>query len=477
MPYIIVLVYIFAGALGAGYFHTRSFLVLDALILSAALICFLHSGQLKLLPVHFFLLLLIGLYWLSAIWAVDLEQAVLEASKISSLLPLSLLFAGLSRERRDRIWSAWAWCGTTLTLWGLAFGLFREGRLESTLGYANSFAVIVAAGVAAGWHAYRLSGHRRYWIPCSIQLGGLLLSGSRAVLILAVIGGVIYAFLYREGKRGPMLANVAVAVLLAVIFAFAVRNGVAGFREIAWNAPEFALRRIYWSDGFHVWLKHWLLGVGGGGWSVLYPSVFVKYAHQQFLQVALDTGIFGLISFLGMILLSIRAGLRRGKAGWGSVLAILLFCAHLAFDIDLAYPLVFGLFILLLTGAEVEGGHGKELHLSRSIGTALALPVVIAVLAFAWLTAGYTTLSDGKSAIARQQWAHAEHSLQAAVTRLPWSHEAHYLLATLYSGIAQSEGDELYMKKAVEELRTASDMVPENRSYKEMLIQAGSRGY
>ncbi|MGN7762952.1 O-antigen ligase family protein [Paenibacillus sp. 22594] len=476
MSYYTLLVYMITGALGAGYFHTRSFLALDALLFTAALVYILRTGRIKLLPVHFFLLILTLLYWLSAIWAVDVEQALLEAGKISSLLPLSLLFAGLSRELRDRIWSAWAWCGTALILWGLAFGLFREGRLESTLGYANSFAVILAAGVAAGWRAYKLSGHKRYWIVCVIQIGGLLWTGSRAVLVLAVIGAVIYVFLNRDAQKVSMLGTMAASVLLAVVLAFAARNGGEAFREIAWNAPEFALRRIYWSDAFHLWLKHWLLGVGGGGWAVLYPSVYVKYVHQQYLQVALDTGVFGALSFIGMIIFSIRAGLRRGKEGWGSMLAIILFCAHLAFDIDLAYPLVFGLFIMLLTGAEAEGGPGQEIPLPRFRAAALALPAVIAVFFFSWLTVGYTSLANGKSAIARQDWERAERSLIAAAAQLPWSHETHYELAALYSAIARSQGDESYMQKALEEMRTASDMIPENRSYKEMVKQAENGG-
>lgn len=474
MPYYILLVYIFAGALGAGYFDPRSFLALDVLLYTAGLVFIWRSGRLRLLPMHIFLLILVALYWLSAIWAVDVEQALLEAGKISSLLPLSLLIAGLSREQRDRVWSAWAWCGTTLTLWGLAFGLFREGRLESTLGYANSFAVIAAAGAAAGWRAYRLSGHKRYPIACAIQLGGLLLSGSRAVLVLAVIGLVIYLFIHKKEKKAVILWTLAAAVLMVATVALAVRG--TELRGIAWNAPEFALRRVYWSDAYHLWLKHWLLGVGGGGWAVLYPSVFVKYTHQQVLQVALDTGIFGVLSFIGMMICPIRASLRRGRKGWSSVLVIALFFAHLCFDIDLAYPLVFGLFIMLLTGVEVEGGAGKEYRLSRSLVSALTLPLAVVVIAFSWLTLGYIRLENGVSAIARQDWELAEQSLHTAATLLPWSHEAHYQLAALYSAIAQSEGEASYMMKAVEEMQNASNMIPANRSYKEMLKRSESIG-
>lgn len=472
MPYYVVLIYMIAGLLGAGYFHTRSFLVLDVLLYAAAFSCILHSGRIMLLPVHVLLLVFTAMYWISAVWAVDLEQAVLEAAKISPLLPLSLLFATLSPEQRDRVWSAWAWCGAALTLWGLVFGLFREGRLESTLGYANSYAVIAAAAIAAGWRAYQLSGYKRYWLACVVSSGGLLLSGSRAVIILAVIGAVLYVGITGQNKKMAIMGALTAAVLLVGGIALIVWVGGAAYREIAWNAPEFTLRRIYWNDALQLWRKHWLLGVGGGGWAVLYPSVFVKYAHQQYLQVALDTGILGGLTFIAMITGSLWAGLRRGYTGRSTLLAIILFGIHIAFDIDLAYPLIFGLFIMLLTGAEAEGFSATQIRISRSTAAVTALPVLCAIVAFTWLTLGYSRLAGGGTEMLRKDWQRAEQSLQGAERMLPWSHEAHYQLAALYSAIAQDKGDAIYMDKAVQEMQTASDMIPENRNYKEILKQA-----
>ncbi|KHL94182.1 hypothetical protein QW71_19175 [Paenibacillus sp. IHB B 3415] len=472
MPYYVVLVYMIAGLLGAGYFHTRSFLVLDVLLYAAAFSCILRSGRIMLLPVHVLLLVFTAMYWISAVWAVDVEQAVLEAAKISSLLPLSLLFATLSPEQRDRVWSAWAWCGAALTLWGLVFGLFREGRLESTLGYANSYAVIAAAAIAAGWRAYQQSGYKRYWLACVVSSGGLLLSGSRAVIILAVIGVVLYIWITGQSKKIAILsALTAAAVLLGGGIALNVWGGEAAYREIAWNAPEFALRRIYWNDAVHLWRKHWQLGVGGGGWAVLYPSVFVKYAHQQYLQVALDTGILGGLTFIAMITSSLWAGLRRGHTGRSALLAIILFGIHIAFDIELAYPLIFGLFIMLLTGAEADGFSARPVRISRWTGAVTALPVVCAIVAFTWLTLGYNRLAGGESQMLRKDWHKAEQSLLGAEKMLPWSHETHYQLAALYSAIARDKGDAIYMDKAVQEMQTASDIIPENRNYKTMLKQ------
>lgn len=468
-----LLFFIITGMAGAGFFYTRSFLLLSAVLYLLIAIYGVVVKKLRLLPVHLGLLLLTAVYWLSVLHAVDMEQAVLEAAKVSLLLPVSLFYSALSRIQRGRLWAVWAWGGAGLTLWGLLFGLVRDGRLESTLGYANVFAVVTAAGLAAAWQVYRQSGRKVYILPAGIQLLGLLLSGSRAVLILSTAGAVLLLLMNVKHKRLVWGITAAMAILLAAITAGIVFGSNGLLRSISWNAPEFALRRVYWSDGLSLWQKHWLTGIGGGGWAVMYPSVFVKYVHQQYLQVALDTGIAGLLVFIAMILSALRAGLRRGREGWGSVLALVLFCAHLAFDIDFAYPLVAGLLIMLLTEMEAEGYKGREIRRSGLLSVVTTLISSLMLFGMAWTAAGYIEMAKGEAAMHRGDWERALHNLHLAERVLPWSHEVHYQLAAAYFGQAQAYREENIMAKAVEEIRAAASMVPENKRYQAMLKKAG----
>ncbi|MFE4713002.1 O-antigen ligase family protein [Paenibacillus sp. NPDC056722] len=469
LPFYTLLLFIIAGMLGAGFFEPRSFLALAAVLYAVTAVYLAGVKKFTLLPVHIFLLIIMVLYWLAVGYAADPEQAVLEAVKVSLLLPVTLLFSGLSSFQRDRLWAAWSWGGAGLTLWGLFFGLFREGRLESTLGYANVYAVVMAAGLTAGWHAYRRSSQQRYWLLMAIQLCGLLMSGSRAVLILVAAGTAFLLFLNRRSKGAVWGAIIMLVVLLAAVVVGVLYGGTGSIRSIGWNATEFSLRRIYWSDGLRLWKTHWLTGTGGGGWAVLYPSVFVKYVHQQYLQMALDTGIAGALAFIAMILTALRAKWRRGREGLSIMLAVLLFCAHLAFDIDMAYPLVFGLFVMLLAEMELAGYKGKEIMLTGLRTTAVVLPCLIAICTFVWMTAGYMLISKGEAASARREWKSALQSLQSAEKMLPWSDKVHYQMATAYSGLAESQGDESTMKKAINEIRIAASKVPANKKYQEML--------
>jgi hypothetical protein len=448
-------------------------LALSAVLYGVTALYIFNAKKLTFLPIHGFLLAFILLYWLALGSAVDQEQAVLEAIKVSILLPVSLLFSSLSGKRRDQIWVTWVWSSAGLTLWGLVFGLFREGRLESTLGYANVFAVIVAAGMAAGWRTFMRSNQKRYVVLCLIQLCGLLLSGSRAVLILVVIGAIAFVCINRKNKPIALFGGGALIVLILVIVAGMIMNSSGSVREMTWNASEFELRRIYWSDAFQLWKEHWLAGIGGGGFAILYPSVYVKYVHQQFLQVALDAGVIGVLVFIAMIGSALNAATRQGRKGVLVILALLLFCAHLAFDIDLAYPLVFGLFIMLLTSMEMEGYSGCHRTINKPVRVVMLSLGMIIVFICSWFTAGYIFKGLGEHATAQQDWEVGERWLKKAQVSIPWSSEVHFKQAYLYSSWAQAEQNQYYMDKAIEEMRMAAEMVPLSREYSRVLKKVG----
>lgn len=68
-------------------------------------------------------------------------------------------------------------------------------------------------------------------------------------------------------------------------------------------------RQVYINDGFDMFKDNWFLGAGGGAWSILvfsYQSYLYwsTQAHAYFVQVAVETGVLGLIILI-MLLLSI----------------------------------------------------------------------------------------------------------------------------------------------------------------------------
>lgn len=356
IAFVILSAFLWIGAVCAGYFFEVAFLLLDAgLFLGLAIWLWLGRGTgLRITIWHGYIAAFIGIYWISCLYASDASAAIQEASKFSNLLPLAILASSLSIGKFDSLLRQWAWVGAFLTVWGWMFELFRNGRLESTLGYANSLAVLLAAGAYLSWKAFRENHGKIYIGLLVLQLVGLVQTGSRSVLVLfAVIccvelvrlrGKALFALL------GILAGGAAIAVGLANSYSTEIFRR---FSEISWNAPELQLRRQYWSDGLNLLKEHWVAGLGGGGWAVEHSSwYYVKYLHQFYLQVALEVGIVGLIAFLLVVFAPAyrsRETVLHAGFVWLLVGFLLL---HVAVDIDFEYPLCFGLLVLLLARAE-----------------------------------------------------------------------------------------------------------------------------
>ena len=111
-------------------------------------------------------------------------------------------------------------------------------------------------------------------------------------------------------------------------------------------------RSVMWQNGWEIFKKHPIIGNGLNTFFVNYKEVrkdsFTgergSYAHNCYLQMAADIGLFGLISFLVFVFLSIRrafASLRRIKEPFyhslilGISLGLLAYLLHSFVDTNL----------------------------------------------------------------------------------------------------------------------------------------------
>lgn len=120
-------------------------------------------------------------------------------------------------------------------------------------------------------------------------------------------------------------------------------------------------RSIFYSDGLKMAMDHWLIGSGGGAWSVLnfsYQSYLYwsTQAHNYVLQLFIESGIVGiavfilmLASFAAMYLLGYKnmAG-ENGILQAGLFTGILTLVSHAAIDFDFSLSAVFLLMWQLL---------------------------------------------------------------------------------------------------------------------------------
>lgn len=109
--------------------------------------------------------------------------------------------------------------------------------------------------------------------------------------------------------------------------------------------------------------KNWVTGYGGGGWTSNYRTVqtylyTANDVHNNFLQVFVESGIIGFLSYLGLIIYAIKKFLVTffKKVELDNILPVGLFSAsvslvlHSGIDFDLSYMSMLVLFQFLLTG-------------------------------------------------------------------------------------------------------------------------------
>jgi putative inorganic carbon (HCO3(-)) transporter len=191
----------------------------------------------------------------------------------------------------------------------------------------------ISLAVARGWN-----GERRAWrialAILSLILGGLLLfSQSRGGWLGLVIGvgamGLLWWLVLPAGSR-RRLGLMLLASLVAVLIIAAV-IGPAGLQRL-WEEPprETAVGNLN-SILFRQEVWHWSLeaiedfpftGLGLGAFRRAAPRLYpldvpydydIAHAHNIFLQVALDTGLPGLVAYIAVLALALVVGLNIAR--------------------------------------------------------------------------------------------------------------------------------------------------------------------
>ena len=330
-------------------------------------------------------LLLTGLsLWLlaSLLLKASLMQIGLREWLRCLLLPLYAFFFANLREK-----SAWFMRAFFIGLCGVAgLGLLsytgsiiipgglveKSGRLQSTLQYANTTALLMLIGILYSLHYLLESKRWKYAVYAAGFAVCLYLTGSRTTLVLFF--GVAAVFIL--SRLGPKMRLILLAALLAaggVLF-------LLGGRIVRLSLTEATLieRVITWQDSFRLALKYPLLGLGIGNWQTeqfLHQSApyGVRYIHNYYAQLLVDGGFLAALLFASAILLALWRG-RRGAST--HFLALFSIAAHSFLDISLE----FGSVILLLTFSMAQLPD-REWTLKRTAVKPLRLAVLAPALA------------------------------------------------------------------------------------------------
>lgn len=201
---------------------------------------------------------------------------------------------------------------------------------------------------------------------------GLALSLSRSGIAFTLVAACVFVLLYKVGeatKRSFATANLALGLaLLALLVWLGTEPLVARFGDLAAELDREGTRVQVWRDSLSALDDFWLTGAGlasfryvGTSYRTFAGNIFYSWAHNDFLQLALELGLPGVL-LLGLILVATVRAVRRARRDLvqeparaalhaGFVSALVFVACHSATDFGLHLPANLALLALITAGA------------------------------------------------------------------------------------------------------------------------------
>lgn len=209
-------------------------------------------------------------------------------------------------------------------------------EVKGLSGHKNQFSIslfLLLPFVIASWVVLPKS-----WQMIKIASSGLILImlailQTRAVWIAMFISGfvliIMLLFKYRKkvfsSKKIKSFLSIVLLLLLAFVVGAFLFPDLFIYKRLAtiinpdYTSNEWRIEM--WNATYHLFLDNWFRGVGGGNWKIaIYPyysdylpSVYRHWraAHNDYLEIAAEKGLFGLLSYIWIYLLILYFGIIR----------------------------------------------------------------------------------------------------------------------------------------------------------------------
>lgn len=369
------------------------------------------------LPLFFFTAFFL---WVAAsfLWAENASWALRKTAFLLSFLPLFLVFYASFREPRlrDRVFRALASGAALAALFALLqfslqfiFGVEKMFSfwvrdilpffLGPTFGEAvasypsllvniSGLTVMRASGFFPDPHmaafffgmtlpiavsfAWQSSGPRRtYWLlSAAVIFFADLLTFSRGGYAGLILGMSVFSlplfFRYAAGKKRIAEIGAGGLIIFALILSSPV--GTRLFSSFSPSDGSNAERVRLWQEGAERITLHPVFGVGLGNYPLaVKPSAEYRepiYAHNLYLDIALETGLTGLFFFAAFLFLGILSAWRRWRRGYAVFplalfSSLIVFSAHSFFETPIFSVHILPLFLLILAASLTWSGKSE----------------------------------------------------------------------------------------------------------------------
>lgn len=297
------------------------------------------------------LLVLVVLYGISALWAVDSGMAFIGFLKFLPVFLYLLILRQTGQGNVTRILPIFGAVSVVISAVCMQLPVLENffgvvGRLAGFFQYPNTYGLFLLV-----CQLLLLKKGIKKWdfLTLAVLLGGFLYTGSRTVFVLAVLVNVAW-FAIGGRKRLWVVLAICGVLALGAVMVLLWGEGTVLYRylKISVTQSTFMGRILYMIDSLPL-LVRYPLGMGFMGYQFTQGSVqtgvySVAYVHNDILQVFLDVGWIGGGVFLGAL---IRYFCRK-DISWREKLIPGTIVAHSLFDFDLQFVAIFMLLVVLM---------------------------------------------------------------------------------------------------------------------------------
>jgi O-antigen ligase len=190
-----------------------------------------------------------------------------------------------------------------------------EGRVISSGIFAdpNDLAMTLVVGIPFIYHFFFLEclviKRALLLVSGGLILYCILLTGSRG----GMLGLAIVMYLLLRNKTGTIIGVFLVLICLVGLLSVAPSSTVERINEASLSEGTGYDRIVHWYDGWRMFLSNPINGIGMNN----YPEYARGYvAHNSFVHVAAETGIMGILIWIGLFYFSFKNTLSiESKAG------------------------------------------------------------------------------------------------------------------------------------------------------------------
>lgn len=246
------------------------------------------------------------------------------------------------------------------------------------------------------------------WAPLLILWTASLLLFSRGAFISLIFGFSFLLFLNWRKLLLPLLLLIAFGIFLFLVFPSVSQRIISKVESVPDNT-----RAIIWQGALKSFLQKPILGWGMGTFGQVYQlnklpiksdigqyEKTTRFAHNEFLEIAVEMGILGLFSFLWIIFRILRSGFRSClsslamEKGWINLAAftsIITLLVHSFFDFNLHLPILSFLFIFFSASLMSD-------NLSKSTSLDPPIKAVLKPILIVWITISFIVILSQSSA-------------------------------------------------------------------------------